>query len=229
MVVGMLFNFLGSFIIVLFMMLFLFRSPIKALISMIPLSITILFIYSLLGFFGKDYDMPVAVLSALTLGLSIDFAIHFIQRAIEVYEEKPSWKETANDMFGGPGRAIMRNAFVVAIGFLPLLLAPLIPYRTVGFFMFMIMAVSSAATLLILPALASLKPHWFFHGKERGMVCNCRNCFLIGIFVAAAVAYVMGGYSTAGWSIITLVSIGIIAFAGMLCNFVSKHKFCIKK
>ena len=84
MVGGMLNNFLGSFIIVLFMMLFLFRSPVKAIISMIPLSVTILFIYSLLGFFGKDYDMPVAVLSALTLGLSVDYAIHYIQRINEL-------------------------------------------------------------------------------------------------------------------------------------------------
>ncbi len=133
MVSGMLKNFLGSFIIVLFMMLFLFRSPLRALISMIPLSVTILFIYSLLGFLGRDYDMPVAVLSALTLGLSVDFAIHFIQRAIEVRADKKDWSATAETMFGGPGRAIVRNALVVAIGFLPLLAAPLVPYKTVGF------------------------------------------------------------------------------------------------
>ncbi|MCK5178126.1 MAG: MMPL family transporter, partial [Candidatus Omnitrophica bacterium] len=119
MVVGMLKNFMGSFIIVFFMMLFLFRSPVKALISMIPLTVTILFIYGLLGFVGKDYDMPVAVLSALTLGLSIDFAIHFIQRSGEVYHTQKDWKNTAKEMFGGPGRAIVRNALVVAIGFLP--------------------------------------------------------------------------------------------------------------
>ncbi|MDD5255381.1 MAG: MMPL family transporter, partial [Candidatus Omnitrophica bacterium] len=66
MVGGMLVNFLGSFIIVLFMMVVLFKSPATGLISMLPLTITILFIYSLLGFTGKEYDMPVAVLSALT-------------------------------------------------------------------------------------------------------------------------------------------------------------------
>lgn len=169
MVVGMLNNFLGSFVIVLIMMFFLFRSPLKALISMIPLTVTILFIYSLLGYFGKDYDMPVAVLSALTLGLSIDFAIHFIQRAIDIQKERKDWQETMREMFGGPGRAIVRNALVVAIGFLPLLAAPLVPYRTVGFFMFMIMLVSSIATLLILPAIVSLMPGAILRvsGKER--------------------------------------------------------------
>ena len=158
MVVGMLKNFLGSFIIVFFMMFMLFKSFNRALLSMIPLSVTILFIYSLLGFLSKDYDMPVAVLSALTLGLSIDFAIHFIQRAIELNREYGNWLQVADKMFAGPGRAIIRNALVVAIGFLPLLAAPLIPYKTVGFFMFAIMAVSSVATLIIIPAIVSLLP-----------------------------------------------------------------------
>ncbi|VAX35820.1 Putative transporter [hydrothermal vent metagenome] len=162
MVLGMLKNFSGSFVIVFFMMLFLFRSPGRALISMIPLTVTILFIYSLLGFFGKDYDMPVAVLSALTLGLSIDFAIHFIQRSIEINQEKGSWEVTSIEIFAGPGRAIVRNALVVAIGFLPLLAAPLVPYKTVGFFMFAIMAVSGFATLMIIPAIISLNPKILF-------------------------------------------------------------------
>jgi hydrophobe/amphiphile efflux-3 (HAE3) family protein len=166
MVIGMLKNFLGSFIIVLLMMLVLFRSPLKAFISMIPLTVTILFIYSLLGFLGKDYDMPVAVLSALTLGLSIDFAIHFIQRAVGIHDQKKNPQETLREMFGGPGRAIVRNAMVIAIGFLPLLAAPLVPYKTVGFFMFMIMLVSSMATLFILPAIISINPKTFFSGRR---------------------------------------------------------------
>ena len=166
MVWGMLKNFMGSFIIVLFMMLFLFRSPFKAIISMIPLTVTILFIYGFLGFVGKDYDMPVAVLSALTLGLSIDFAIHFIQRAIEVQKEQGSWNKTADIMFAGPGRAIIRNSVVVAVGFLPLLAAPLVPYKTVGFFMFTIMMISGIATLFILPSIVSINPKLFFERRK---------------------------------------------------------------
>jgi len=46
---------------------------------MIPLTVTITLIYGIIGLVGKDYDMPVAVLSSLTLGLSVDFAIHFLQ------------------------------------------------------------------------------------------------------------------------------------------------------
>ncbi|MEZ4270429.1 MAG: MMPL family transporter [Myxococcota bacterium] len=75
MVAGMLSSLIGSFIIVFFMMLFLFRSLPYALAAMLPLSCTIALIYGAIGLVGKDYDMPVAVLSSRLLGLSVDFAV----------------------------------------------------------------------------------------------------------------------------------------------------------
>ena len=65
-------------------------------------------------------------------------------------------------MFEEPGRAISRNAIVIAIGFLPLLAAPLVPYITVGFFLAAIMAISSAVTMLLLPAIAAQLKHLLF-------------------------------------------------------------------
>jgi len=61
--------------------------------------------------------MPVAVLSALTLGLSIDFAIHFIQRTVEVHREKGTWEETSKEMFAGPGRAIFEMPWLLPLVF----------------------------------------------------------------------------------------------------------------
>ena len=48
---------------------------------MAPLSITILAIYGIVGLSGKDYDLPIAVLGVLALGMAVDFAIHFLQRS----------------------------------------------------------------------------------------------------------------------------------------------------
>lgn len=166
MVKGMLESLLGSFIIVLIMMIFLFRSFAWGLLSMIPLSVTIAFIYGLIGLVGKDYDMPVAVLSSLTLGMSVDFAIHFLERARELYRETGSWFETSKLMAGAPSRAITRNAVVIAVGFTPLLAAPLVPYRTVGFFLAAIMAVSGLGTLMILPSLIQELQNFLFKKEQ---------------------------------------------------------------
>ncbi|MEO0856817.1 MAG: MMPL family transporter [Bacteroidota bacterium] len=152
MVNGMLNALLGSFAIVFVMMFVLFRSLWVALLAMLPLSVTILFIYGLIGWVGKDYDMPIAVLSSLTLGLSIDFAIHFLQRSRVLLAELGDWPAAMQALFAEPARAITRNALVIAIGFLPLLVSPLVPYNTVGVFLATIMAASCLATLLLLPA-----------------------------------------------------------------------------
>ena len=156
MVAGMMEAFLGSFIVVFLMMTFLFRSVIWATLSMLPLTLTILIIYGIIGWIGKDYDMPVAVLSSLALGLAIDFAIHFLVRSRQSLQETGSWEESSKVMFGEPSNAIVRNMVVIAIGFLPLLLASLLPYRTVGMILAAILFLSGVITLLLLPSLIKL-------------------------------------------------------------------------
>jgi predicted RND superfamily exporter protein len=70
-------------------------------------------------------------------------------------------------MFGEPARAISRNVLVIAIGFLPLLIAPLVPYKTMGVMLFAIMTLSGVATLLSLPAILTLLEKWFFKTSKQ--------------------------------------------------------------
>ncbi|MCI5150756.1 MAG: RND transporter, partial [Candidatus Electrothrix sp. MAN1_4] len=167
MVTGMLESFLSSFVVVFLMMTFLFRSPTWGLLAMVPLTFTIGFIYGVIGLIGKDYDMPVAVLSSLALGLAVDFAIHFLQRTRMTMAKTGDWGAAIKDMFDDPARAILRNIIVIAIGFTPLLLAPLVPYQTVGIFLATIMLYSGMATLWILPALLTVMKDWVFKKELR--------------------------------------------------------------
>ena len=162
MVSGMLEAFAGSFLIVLLMMVFLFRSFLWGILAMIPLTVTVGLIYGVIGLTGKNYDMPVAVLSSLSLGLAVDYAIHFLARSREVRNKYTSWRETIPEMFGEPARAITRNAIVLGAGFLPLLAAPLVPYKTVGVFIAAIIVFAGIATLLILPATIKILEKWLY-------------------------------------------------------------------
>jgi hypothetical protein len=163
MVAGMLKSLLGAFVIVFVMMALLFRSPSFGLLAMLPLTVTIVGVYGLIGWIGKYYDMPIAVLSALTLGLSVDFAIHFLQRMRDSAASGQSFESVKSTMFREPARAIARNAIVIAIGFTPLFFAPLVPYVTVGAFMASIMALSGLSTLVLLPAVLSIIGPRLFH------------------------------------------------------------------
>ncbi|HZD53740.1 MAG TPA: MMPL family transporter, partial [Woeseiaceae bacterium] len=166
MVSGMARSLLGAFAVVLVMMVVLFRSVRLGLLAMVPLSVTITAVYGIIGWIGKDYDMPIAVLSSLTLGLSIDFAIHFIERARALLRGG-AFADVSTFIFEEPARAIARNAIVIAVGFTPLFFAPLVPYVTVGAFMAAIMTLSAFSTLVLLPAVMAVAGPRLFRGFGR--------------------------------------------------------------
>ena len=141
--------------------LLLLRSPFWALLSFIPLSMAIGVIYGVIGLVGKDYDMPVAVISALALGLAVDFAIHFIV-CLRQFAEKNTPMKAMDMVFREPSRGIWRNAIVVTLGFTPLLIAPLVPYQTVGLMMASILIVGVISTLIVLPAVIRLGNRFLF-------------------------------------------------------------------
>lgn len=223
MVQGMLNALLGSFLVVFLMMTVLFRSALWGLLCMIPLSITIAFTYGAVGLVGKDYDMPVAVLSSLSLGLAVDFAIHFLEHSRIHRTRRGTWKEAIPAVFGDPARAIWRNIVVIAVGFLPLLFAPLIPYKTVGVLMATILVVAGFATLLLLPALMRLleKP-LFPETKLFCFLCKCGTCVTSAAAAVVLVVVSIYRYLDIGLTTMTAASIGAIVVLAGICRWTSK-------
>ena len=165
MVGGMANSLVGAYITVFLMVVLLFRSLRWGMIAMIPISLTIALIYALIGYIGKPYDMPIAVLSSLTLGLSIDFGIHYIERSRLIHKTTGSYAETIAKVFGEPATAMLQNTIAISIGFVPLFFSDLVPYLTVGAFFFAIMLISGFSTLIILPAISKLLSSKLYPGQ----------------------------------------------------------------
>jgi predicted RND superfamily exporter protein len=153
MVSGMLVGFIVTLAIVTALLVLLFRSVKWALIGIAPVLWTILAVYGAIGLVGKSYDMPIAVLSTLVLGIGVDFAIHFVERFRELDRDLGDARLAIEAFAEEPARALSRNAAVIAVGFTPLLLSSLTPYVIVGFFLASIIALSWLATVVALPAL----------------------------------------------------------------------------
>jgi hypothetical protein len=227
MVSGMIEAFLGSFLVVLLMMIFLYRSALWAVLSMIPLLATIGLIYGAIGLIGKDYDMPVAVLSSLSLGLAVDYAIHFLSRSREIRAKTGSWKEAIDKVFGEPARAISRNVIVVGVAFLPLLFAPLVPYQTVGIFIAAILFTAGVASLFVLPAAISLLEGWLFPASEkRKSTCKLGTGVVAAVTAAALVIVNVRQFLDVGWTEITWISVGVIGVMMLSCWLTSKRRSC---
>ncbi|HUW62116.1 MAG TPA: MMPL family transporter [Candidatus Bathyarchaeia archaeon] len=227
MVRGMLASFLGSFLVVLLMMIVLFRSGLWGFLSMMPLTITIGLIYGVIGLIGKDYDMPVAVLSSLTLGLAVDFSIHLLARSRSLYAEHGSWAAAYRHLYGEPARAVARNIVVIAVGFLPLLFAPLVPYKTVGIFLASILLVSGVTTFVVLPALVRLlEPLMFPKTRVCTVTCRCATCVVTTTTAVLLVAVNVGQFLSAGWTTLTWVSLVAIAVLAGGCGLMSRREAC---
>ncbi len=167
-----------------------FRSVKWAIVGYTPLLFTILLIYGVIGFTGKDFDMPITVLSCLSLGMAVDFAIHFVSRFRQRLKEcrgespcspspdreagQPQGTAPAHDSItdsllwtaARPGKGIMRNAILFAASFAVMMFAPLTPYITVGAFIVSMMLLSAITTLIYLPALITLMQGWLLKGER---------------------------------------------------------------
>jgi predicted RND superfamily exporter protein len=229
MVNGMLVSFLGSFAAVWFMMILLFRSALWGFLSMLPLTVTIGLIYGLIGIVGKDYDMPVAVLSSLSLGMAVDYAIHFLSRAKEMQARHGSWQAASGPMFGEPARAITRNVIVIGVGFLPLLAAPLVPYKTVGTFIAAILLFAGVTTLFLLPALIRLLENRLFPKAGAVFVCRCGTCFFAAVSGLLTVALNVQLFADVAWTTVSYASLACIALVALFCFLSGRRKTCLRK
>jgi predicted RND superfamily exporter protein len=181
-----------ALIVVFVILRFNFHSFRWAFVGYIPLVFTVILIYGVIGFMGKDFDMPISVLSTLSLGMAVDFAIHFISRfkqrlkeiqITEVSSTHPSPPRGEGEGGGElvtrhsslvtdallwtaarPGKGIMLNAVLFAAAFSVMLFAPLTPYITVGAFIVSMMLLSAVMTILYIPALIVLLQGWLFKG-----------------------------------------------------------------
>lgn len=166
-------GFILALIVVFVILIFNFRSFKWAVVSYVPLIFTVLLIYGVVGFTGKRFDMPISVLSCLSLGMAVDFAIHFVnrfrQRLKEGQRELDSELITDSLLWTAarPGKGIMRNAVLFASAFSVMMLAPLTPYITVGAFIVSMMMLSALMTIIYLPALIILMKGWLFKGGLR--------------------------------------------------------------
>jgi hypothetical protein len=152
----MLRGFIIALLLVFIILIFNFRSLKWALVAYTPLLFTILLIYGVIGYIGKDFDMPISVLSTLSLGMAVDFAIHFVGRFQQRYAKEPDLEKALLWTAARPGKGIMRNAMLFAVAFSVMAAAPLTPYIAVGLFIVSMMLLSAAATLVGLPALIVL-------------------------------------------------------------------------
>lgn len=141
-----------SILLVLALVGFLLKGFSKGLLSIIPILTTLIVLFGFMGITGISLDVATVLVGSVSIGIGIDYAIHFITGFESHYKRTQNREQALSETMQTTGKGIMINMLSVTLGFMVLLLAHLMPIVYFGLLVSVTMIVSSAATLTLLPA-----------------------------------------------------------------------------
>lgn len=147
---GQLLSIALSLLMVFILLTFLFRSVKAGMIGSIPIIITTLISFGIMGLLNIPLSTTTALLSSIAIGIGIDYAIHFIQHYRSNLSLNPEPLAALHATMEQTGKAILFNAIVVIAGFSVLLFSVFPPNRTLGALVSMNMFTSLLGTLSIM-------------------------------------------------------------------------------
>jgi predicted RND superfamily exporter protein len=151
---------LGFVFISIFLMLcVLFYNMKLAFIAILPNFFTALVILGLMGIFNIPLNIMTITIAAITIGIGVDDAIHYIHR----YKKEFSIRNDVYDSILASqitvGKALWFTSVTIATGFILLVFSNFTPSIYFGLFTSMAMLISILATFSIIPLLLSvMKP-----------------------------------------------------------------------
>ncbi len=129
-----------AFIFILILLIITFRSFIPPLIASVPIILTVVFNFTIMGISGINLEVSTAIISSVLMGLIIDYSIHTISR----YRMIKNVEEVIDEV----GPVILVSAFGLMAGFATLLFAPLRLYMQLGFLLLVGIAVGAFLTIV---------------------------------------------------------------------------------
>ena len=141
-----------------------FRSPLLAMVALVPNALPIFVVLGLLGWAGERINMGTAMIAAVSMGLSVDSSIHYLaafRRRLAAGQPIAAALETAHQT---AGRAMIFSTLALVIGFLALTTSGFIPTVSFGALSCLTLTGGLLGNLVVLPVLLSLLGPWLSPG-----------------------------------------------------------------
>jgi len=142
------------------------KSLAAGLIAALPLLIAILCNFAVMGFCHITLNMATAMIASLSVGIGIDYTIHFMEAFKREYEASCAGTADANYLrrtFATSGKAILINAVSVGASFGVLSLSSFNILAQFGALIALSMGVSAVVSLTVIPVLiTTVKPKFIY-------------------------------------------------------------------
>ncbi len=132
------------------------RSLRLGLASVVPILVVVAWLYAFMHLAGYGINVVTATIGAVSIGIGIDFAIHFIMRYREEVGRLGERLEAVEAAGAGTGAALFASALSSVVGFAILALAPMPMFAAYGFLTAIMIILALIATLAVLPGLLML-------------------------------------------------------------------------
>ncbi len=131
------------------------------LLVLIPLVVTVAGNFGVMGYAGAYLDMATVMIASLTVGIGVDYAVHFLSRYRRERGVGHGHREALAETVRTSGRGILINAATLTFGFLVMLLSSFGALQTFGWLIALTMITSLIGAMFVLPAvLAWIRPAW---------------------------------------------------------------------
>ncbi len=145
-----------AFLAVAAVLMLLFRSPLYGLTGTAPAVYGTILIYGILGWAGIRSNIALMIMPVFMLSTGVYLSVIFLERAHSAQTRRKAWHTIFLEMFGEPAIAICRSTITIFAACLPLVILPLVPYRTTGWLIIAVLCASLVGTLILMPALLTL-------------------------------------------------------------------------
>lgn len=136
------------FIVVAFFM----RSVRYAFASIVPILLVVAWLYAFMYVAGFTLNLVTATIGAISIGVGIDYAIHYTMRFREEVERYDRMRAVQR-AGASTGNALIGSAVSSVIGFAVMSFAPMPLFATYGFLTAVMIILAAAAALIVLPPL----------------------------------------------------------------------------
>ncbi len=143
-------------IIVFFLLLFVLRNFWISLVAMIPIFMTLVINYGVLGLFNVPLNAGTAMVSSIAIGIGVDYAIHYITWYRMEIRRRRNIDYALEQTILHKGRAIVYNMLVIVGGFLVMVVSKFIPLVQFGILVSVCMIATAVGALVVVPAVMRL-------------------------------------------------------------------------
>ncbi len=157
-----------SLLLVMAMAALSMRSAVAGVITVVPVAVSILLIYAVMGFTNIWLAIGTSMFAAIAIGLGVDFSVHTIERLqVLIKQQGKTIDEAINALYPSTGRALLFNFAALTLGFSVLTTSEVVPLTRFGAMVGVAVTASFIASMTILPALIKiLKPKFIGLNKS---------------------------------------------------------------